>query len=128
MNRLLAAFFFVLMIVTAAADEIAPPAVQESKGPQQPVEAWNGSFVQSIDLEVPAFRGLEPKLSLSYDSARGIRNIPNAGGWLGVGWSVDGLSVIERVSGSAAPAAGTDKKSGGRGLASFGAAGFPANS
>jgi len=83
--------------LAAAAQQIAPPIAPQSKGPQPPVTAWNGSFTQSIQIEVPAFRGLEPGLSLSYDSSRGLRNIPSAGGLLGVGWSLDGLSVIEKI-------------------------------
>ncbi len=108
--------------------EISAPQAPESKGPQPPVTAWNGSFRHSIAIEVPAFRGLEPRLALSYDSARGIRNIPSAGGILGIGWSLDGVSVIERVSGSKAPAGGQNKESGGRGAPAYDAAGLPPDS
>src|SRR5262249_42241306 len=44
----------------------------------------------SIAIAVPAFHGLEPPLALSYDSGRG-------NGFVGVGWKLDGLSVIERA-------------------------------
>ena len=97
MRRLLAAVFLALITVTASGQEIAPPQPAEAKGPQVPLTAWNGSFAKTIALEVPGFRGLEPRLSLSYDSARGIRNIPNAGGLLGIGWSLDGLSVVSAI-------------------------------
>jgi RHS repeat-associated protein len=52
----------------------------------------------SLAIEVPAFHGLEPNLQLGYD--------PSAGnGWLGVGWSLSGLSDIERTArGRGAPA------------------------
>ncbi|MCB1377493.1 MAG: VCBS repeat-containing protein [Alphaproteobacteria bacterium] len=120
--------FCLVSPVTATGQEIAPPVAPESKGPQPPVTAWNGSFTQAIDLEVPAFRGLEPKLSLSYDSARGIRNIPSAGGPLGIGWSLGGLSLIERVSGSPVAAPATDKLPSTRGLPAYGVAGMPPDS
>nr|BFE69276.1 hypothetical protein GCM10020092_025770 [Actinoplanes digitatis] len=44
-----------------------------------------------VRVEVPAFRGLEPALRLSYDAGA-----PN--GWLGVGWSLSGLSEITRTA------------------------------
>jgi RHS repeat-associated protein len=100
----------------------------ENKAPLPPVTAWNGSFRTSVPIEVPSFRGLEPKLSLSYDSARGIRNIPSVGGWSGVGWSLDGLSSIKRVSGNVAPAVGAAKKPSGMGAPAYGAAGLPPDS
>ena len=130
MCRFIPAVFLVALFIAGSAvgQEIAAPQAPESKGPQPPVTAWNGSFRHSIPIEVPAFRGLEPKLALSYDSARGIRNIPSAGGILGLGWSLDGVSVIERVSGSKVPAAGEDKQSSGRGLPAYGAAGMPPDS
>src|SRR5947209_4345281 len=84
----------------AAAQEVGPPNMPDSVGPKQPITAYNGSYTYSIPIEVPAFRGIEPKLKLSYDSARGIRNAPSAGTWLGIGWKLDGVSAIERVSGS----------------------------
>ena len=113
---------FVLLTSPTHSQDSGPPEAIESSGPQPPVTAYNGSFTQSLSILVPAFRGLEPKLALSYDSARGIRN--NAGGWLGVGWSISGLSAIERVSG----AIGNDpNRSGGRGSPSYGAAGMPAD-
>ncbi len=92
--------------------------------PQVPLTAWNGSYRKSIPIEVPGFRGLEPKLALSYDSARGVRNIPSAGGILGVGWSLEGVSVIQRISGTPLPASGAAKAVSGRGVPAWGAAGF----
>jgi Salmonella virulence plasmid 65kDa B protein len=92
----------------------------ETKQPLQPVNAWNGSFTQSIPIVVPKFRGLEPNLSLSYDSARGIRNIAAVGGWTGVGWTISGLSAIERISGSPIPAVGQPKLPSGMGAPAWG--------
>jgi hypothetical protein len=65
------------------AQEIGIPKPQAAKGPQPNFTAWNGSYVDSIDIEVPGFRGLEPDLSLVYDSSRGISNFKNVGGNLG---------------------------------------------
>ena len=125
MIRILALVFLSLMTASTLAQEAEAP---QSLRPQEPLIAWNGSYRQSIPIDVPSFRGLEPRLSLSYDSARNVRNIPSAGGWLGVGWSLDGLSVIERISGSPVPAAGLDKLPGGQGAPAFGAAGLPPDS
>jgi RHS repeat-associated protein len=100
----------------------------ESKQPLPPVNAWNGSFTQNIPIVVPKFRGLEPKLSLQYDSSRGIRNIASVGGWTGIGWTIGGLSAIERVSGSPIPAAGQPKLPSGMGAPAWGAPGLPPDS
>lgn len=51
----------------------------------------DGSFTMSVPITVPAFHGIQPGLSLSYSSHGGA-------GWVGVGWSVQGLSVISRRS------------------------------
>jgi RHS repeat-associated protein len=55
------------------------------------VDASHGTFSEKIAITVPAFRGISPKLSLDYDSS-------GENGWLGVGWSLGGLSRIERAS------------------------------
>ncbi len=65
------------------------------------VDAFYGAYTENVPIEVPAFRGLEPKLSLNYNSSG--RN-----GYLGMGWSLSGFSVIERASpGRGAPRYGT---------------------
>jgi hypothetical protein len=56
----------------ARADD--PPDALGNVGPAQPLTAYNGSYTYNIPIEVPPFRGLEPQLSLSYDSSRGVRN------------------------------------------------------
>ncbi len=89
-----------VLATSAMAQEVGPQPAPEQKGPVPPTSAWNGSYTQTIPIEIPEFRGIEPNLSLSYDSARGVRNISAAGGILGIGWSIDGLSAIERISGS----------------------------
>lgn len=50
----------------------------------------SGSLIQSIPIDVPAFRGLEPRLALAYASEGGS-------GFAGVGWSLAGFSVVERA-------------------------------
>ncbi|WP_119392168.1 RHS repeat-associated core domain-containing protein [Taklimakanibacter lacteus] len=112
----------------AAAQEISPSRALDNAGPKQPVTAYNGSYTYSVDIEVPEFRGLEPDLGLSYNSASDIRNRAAAGSWLGVGWSLSGLSVIERVTGSPVPAAGQPKLTGGRGSPAYDGAGLPPDS
>jgi Salmonella virulence plasmid 65kDa B protein len=51
----------------------------------------NAGFSESIPIAVPPFHGLEPALALSYNSGRG-------NGFVGVGWQLSGLSLIERAS------------------------------
>ena len=68
MNRFVFWVRLVSAIVVSIAMTIsAANAAEDSKNPQQPLIAWNGSLRQNIPLAVPGFRGLEPKLSLSYD-------------------------------------------------------------
>ncbi|MDF2811625.1 MAG: hypothetical protein K0S56_2656, partial [Microvirga sp.] len=63
-----------------------------------PDASYNGSYTTSIPIAVPGFRGLEPKLRLVYDSGRGLRAGGPLAGFLGTGWSLDGISSIVRVS------------------------------
>lgn len=100
----------------------------ESTAPKQPFTAFNGAYSYSVDIDVPEFRGLEPNLSISYNSGRSIRNMAGTGAWLGVGWQLNGLSVIERVSGSPTPASGQPKLPGGRGSPGYGGAGLAPDS
>src|SRR5262245_12811146 len=51
----------------------------------------NAGFSDSIPIAVPPFHGVEPSLALRYDSGAG-------NGFVGVGWRLSGLSVIERAS------------------------------
>ena len=62
------------------------------------VSGFAGSFSTGVPIQVPAFRGLEPRLSLGYSSEG--RN-----GHVGVGWGLSGFSIIERTN----PGGGTPK-------------------
>ena len=61
----------------------APTAEQRRVGPTP------GSFTRDVAVALPPFRGLEPRLSLHYDSGR-------FDGPVGVGWTVGGVPHIER--------------------------------
>jgi RHS repeat-associated protein len=62
------------------------------------VDGFSGAFTVPIPIEVPKFRGLEPQLSLDYNSASG-------NSLAGVGVNLRAASVIERASpGRGAPA------------------------
>jgi RHS repeat-associated protein len=79
----------------AAASDASPAWLQKqleglAPGGDKPVDLHNGSFRYRIPIEVPAFHGIEPQLALAYNSSAG-------NGFVGVGWSLEGFSVIERV-------------------------------
>ncbi|MCZ8182435.1 MAG: FG-GAP-like repeat-containing protein [Beijerinckiaceae bacterium] len=76
----------------------ASPGPTDPALPAPPQAMFNGSFTQSVPIEVPAFRGYEPKLKLVYDSNHGSRAGGHNAGWLGIGWHLEGLSEIVRVS------------------------------
>src|SRR4029450_8218592 len=69
---------------------IAGSATAIEKASEQ-VSPFYGSFSHSIPVEVPGFRGLEPKIALTYSSEG--RN-----GFVGVGWSLAGFSTIQRAN------------------------------
>src|SRR5215831_5825903 len=59
--------------------------------------SFYGAFEDDVPIVVPPFHGIEPKLSLHYNSSGG-------NGPVGVGWAVTGFSTIERASpGNGAP-------------------------
>ncbi|HEY3356583.1 MAG TPA: RHS repeat-associated core domain-containing protein [Polyangia bacterium] len=68
----------------------APVAAAEGRD-ETTVNAFAGSLQSSIPIGVPGFHGLEPKLALTYSSSGG-------NGFVGVGWGLAGVSVIERAS------------------------------
>ena len=71
----------------AAVSAAAPDAPMPGGLEVQPTSM--GSFTHSIDIAVPGFRGLEPHVSLDYDSSGG-------NGPVGVGWRLQAGSSIVR--------------------------------
>ncbi|MEO7733224.1 MAG: toxin TcdB middle/N-terminal domain-containing protein, partial [Kofleriaceae bacterium] len=55
------------------------------------VDPYFGAYTEDVPIVVPAYHGLEPRLSISYNSSAG-------NGVVGVGWSLRGLSVIEMTN------------------------------
>jgi hypothetical protein len=128
MRALLAGLCLGLITTSALASSDSDPGSSSSRAPKLPVEGRNGSFTRVIPIDIPAFRGIDPELRLVYDSTSGLRNLPAAGAEFGVGWSLQGVSAIQRVSGTPAPAAGQNKRPSGRGAPAYGATGFAADS
>ena len=50
-----------------------------------------GAYQQQVPIEIPSYYGIAPSLQLAYDSDAGD-------GFLGVGWSLAGLSAVQRAS------------------------------
>ena len=76
-----------------------PPAATERVPPKQPIASSNGSYSRAIKIVVPGFRGLEPNLSLTYDSSRSVRfEAGRNNQLLGLGWALSGASAIEAAS------------------------------
>uniref|UniRef100_UPI00289A10AF FG-GAP-like repeat-containing protein n=1 Tax=Rhizobium sp. TaxID=391 RepID=UPI00289A10AF len=87
------------MAVAAAAETSDVRAKDNAPDkPSIPDIAGNGFFTQKIAIDVPALRGLEPKLTLSYNSGRKTRLGGLYQGWAGYAWGMDGLDVIERAT------------------------------
>jgi RHS repeat-associated protein len=64
----------------AGGAELAPGSVDQN----------SGAFATSVELRLPSFHGVEPKLALMYSSS-------GANGVLGVGWQLAGASAISRT-------------------------------
>jgi hypothetical protein len=58
----------------------------------------SGNLSYSVAIDVPDFRGLEPSISLDYNSSRKTKLGGLYQGWLGYAWGLDGFDVIERAS------------------------------
>jgi RHS repeat-associated protein len=64
------------------------------------VSEFSGSAQYSVSLVIPPGNaGHQPNLALSYDS----KGVKGGAGWVGLGWSVTGLSVIQRSTANGAP-------------------------
>jgi hypothetical protein len=57
--------------------------------PRLPISESDGAFTTTYPIDVPPFHGIEPHLALRYTSSEEIDQ-------LGVGWTLDGISQIER--------------------------------
>ncbi|RYG99568.1 MAG: hypothetical protein EON58_03475 [Alphaproteobacteria bacterium] len=84
--------------VAARAEEADAAPVNAPDKAVIPDVSGNGFFTQIVGIDVPGFRGLEPKLALNYNSARKTRRGGTYQPWLGYGWGMDGIDVIERAS------------------------------
>jgi len=76
-----------------------PPAASERVPTKQPDASSNGSYSTNVDIIVPNFRGLEPRIKLTYDTSRSVRyEAGRSNQLLGLGWSLRGVSTIERAT------------------------------
>jgi RHS repeat-associated protein len=75
---------------TATSESTAAKA-SAAGAPAQPGTTPSGSFTTMVAIQVPKFRGLEPDLTLSYNSAA-----PE--GITGLGWRLGAASAISRAS------------------------------
>jgi hypothetical protein len=85
-------FVFAHPAAQAAIDEEeqALPVPNTGFVPSQ-IGSSTGGFTQEVPIELPAYRGLQPALALTYSSA-------GSTGEVGVGWQLSGVSEIERTS------------------------------
>ncbi|MES4993823.1 toxin TcdB middle/N-terminal domain-containing protein [Agrobacterium radiobacter] len=72
---------------------------------RSPESLGSGAFFETVKLVVPGFRGAEPDLSLKYSSNGGLGAGGWRAGWIGVGWSLEGVPDIVR----SAPINGTPR-------------------
>lgn len=85
---------FVFLLATGFEGEVMAEVMQRR---DWKIDVSQGTASSRIDIDVPSFHEIAPRLSLAYDSSI-------QGGWLGAGWTVNGLSRIERaVGGRGAP-------------------------
>lgn len=80
----------VALLATMVAAPIHTASAEVMQRRDWKVEISQGTASARVDIEVPAFHEVTPKLSLTYDSSI-------QGGWLGAGWAFNGVSRIERV-------------------------------
>ncbi len=77
-----------------SAEDTAQQQVPEFKVPDD-VQS-DGAFRYSMPFNLPEFRGLVPKVGLTYNSS--FKGHGSAEVWLGAGWRLSGFSSIERVT------------------------------
>lgn len=92
--------------------QLSQPQMGSANTPQDPIEPVirdmndltmlldevqsDGAFRYSVKIDIPSYRGLEPNLALVYNSSQ--KQYADEGSIAGVGWSLAGTSMIERVS------------------------------
>lgn len=81
----------VLLAGIASGPVMAQDAKRGDDAPREEVEPFYGDASQSLAIQVPGFRGIEPNLSLRYRSSR-------RDDLLGVGWTLGGIATIEAAS------------------------------
>jgi RHS repeat-associated protein len=77
------------LLVASMATSAATADSSNSSSTAGTVDPFNGAFTTDVPITVPDFRGITPALRLAYNSASG-----NA--WVGVGWTLSGISYIYR--------------------------------
>lgn len=85
-----------IQATTSLSDEFAEFAPQTNFTRLPEEIGSDGAFRYTVPIQIPSYRGLEPTLALVYNSSQ--KGYANEGPILGVGWSLSGLSSIERVS------------------------------
>ncbi len=96
MNVFTCALFWLLPLISLA-DGTSINRPPEGYGAPLPIDVKSGgTFNYSVPITVPAYRGLEPSLAFGYSSSNKQWGSPDT--ILGVGWRLQGLSSIERVS------------------------------
>ncbi|MEO0920608.1 MAG: SpvB/TcaC N-terminal domain-containing protein, partial [Pseudomonadota bacterium] len=73
-----------------------PDEGSETVAPALPEASANGNLSYQYEMPVPAWRGLEPRIALTYDSARKTKRSGLYQSWLGHGWGMTGFDVITR--------------------------------
>jgi|GEM_PF-3140184 len=81
------------LLASSTSETDVSPALVE---PRFPEAQGNGNLGYSYPLELPGFRSLEPRIALTYDSARKTKRSGLYQAWLGHGWGLSGFDVIER--------------------------------
>ncbi|MGN8171184.1 toxin TcdB middle/N-terminal domain-containing protein [Agrobacterium sp. 22117] len=75
-----------------------PLTVAADYKPRTPESLGSGMLSEAVEIHLPAFRGLEPKLTLQYSSGGGLGAGGLRAGWVGVGWDLDGVPDIVRTA------------------------------
>ncbi len=87
LTRSLVAF----VLLSLLANAVPARAAVEAPDQQDGVDPFFGSFGNEVPIQVPSYHGLEPQLNLQYNSS-------GRDSWLGFGWTLGGISMIQRAS------------------------------